>query len=66
LDGPNFHALQHSHASQFLSAGADPKGHARTSLTMDVYAHLLPGWDEEASARIDAALRKAMDSATRQ
>ena len=40
--------------------------HARTSFTMDVYAHLLPGRDEEASVRIDAALRKAMDSATRQ
>jgi len=72
LNGPNFHALRHSHASQLLSSGVDPKviserlGHSRASFTMDVYAHLLPGRDEEASARIDAALRKAMDSATRQ
>jgi integrase len=72
LTGPNFHALRHSHASQLLSNGVDPKviserlGHARTSFTMDVYAHLMPGRDEEAATRTDTALRKAMDSATRQ
>jgi integrase len=73
LSGPNFHALRHSHASQLLKAGVDPKviskrlGHSRASFTMDVYAHLLPGQDEEASLRVDAALRQAMTKgATRQ
>jgi integrase len=72
LAGPNFHALRHSHASQLIKNGADMKvlskrlGHSRTSFTMDVYAHLLPGQDEEAAARFDAALRRAIEASTRQ
>jgi integrase len=66
LTGPNFHALRHSHASQLLKDGVDMKviskrlGHSRASFTMDTYAHLLPGQDEEAAKRTDAGLRKAL------
>lgn len=66
LNGPNFHALRHSHASHLLKDGVDLKlvserlGHSRASFTLDQYIHLLPGRDQEAAARVDAALRKAI------
>ena len=62
-----FHALRHSHASQLLRAGVSPKliserlGHSKVGFTLDVYAHLLPGMQEEAAQRIDAGLRAAME-----
>lgn len=71
LTGPNFHALRHAHASQLLKAGVDAKvisqrlGHSRASFTMDVYAHLMPGQDQEAAKRTDAGLRKAMENGGR-
>ena len=67
LSGPNFHALRHSHASHMLKAGVDPKlisarlGHSRTSFTMDVYAHLLPGADETAAERVNESMAAAME-----
>jgi integrase len=71
LSGPNFHALRHSHVSHLLKNGVDPKviskrlGHSRASFTMDVYAHLMPGQDEEAAKRIDTALRRALETTAR-
>lgn len=67
LSGPNFHALRHSHASQLLKAGVDIKvvsarlGHARAGFTYNRYVHLLPGQDQEAARRQDAALRKDVE-----
>jgi integrase len=61
------HDLQHSHLSHLLSAGIHPKvaseraGHASVAITMDIYSHVLPGMQEEAANKIDAALRVAMD-----
>lgn len=63
-----FHDLRHSHASQLLKQGVQLKvvserlGHARSSTTMDIYSHVLPGMQEEAARRMDAALRAAMTS----
>ncbi len=60
-----FHDLRHSHASQLLRAGVNPKviserlGHSKVGFTLDVYSHLLPGMQEEAAARVDAELRAA-------
>jgi integrase len=71
LTGPNFHALRHAHASHLLKDGVDIKaisrrlGHSRASFTMDVYAHLMPGQDEEAAKRTDAGLRKALKTTMR-
>jgi integrase len=71
LTGPNFHALRHAHASHLLKDGVDIKvisrrlGHSRASFTMDVYAHLMPGQDEEAAKRTDAGLRKALKETSR-
>jgi integrase len=59
LDGLRFHDLRHSHASLLIDAGIDPVrvsrrlGHARTSITLDRYSHLLDR-DEEAILRVFA------------
>lgn len=61
----NFHALRHAHASQLLKAGISPKviserlGHSKVGFTLDTYAHLLAGMDEEAATRLDVAMRDA-------
>jgi integrase len=61
-----FHDLRHSHASQLLKLGVHAKvvserlGHARVATTLDIYSHVLPGLQEEAAKRVDAALRAAM------
>jgi integrase len=45
----SFHALRHTHASILLSHGVHPKivqerlGHAKISMTLDTYSHLIPG-----------------------
>lgn len=65
--GIRFHDLRHSHISHLLAAGVHPKvaseraGHASVSITLDVYSHLIPGMQEDAAARIDAALRSHLD-----
>jgi integrase len=54
--------LRHSAATIALAAGVSPKivseqlGHASTAFTLDVYAHVLPHMQDEAAARIEAAL----------
>ena len=62
-----FHNLRHSHASQLLRAGVSPKvvsqrlGHSAVGITLDVYSHVLPGMQDEAAQKIEAALRNAME-----
>ncbi len=61
-----FHDLRHSHASQLLRAGINPKviserlGHSKVAFTLDVYSHLLPGMQEEAATMTEAGLRAAL------
>jgi len=61
-----FHDLRHTHATQLLRQGVHPKivserlGHATVGITLDVYSHVMPGMQEEAAARTDAALRAAL------
>ena len=56
-----FHDLRHSHATHMLASGVHPKiaserlGHATVGLTLDTYSHVIPGMQEDAVARIDAA-----------
>jgi integrase len=65
--GVRFHDLRRSHMSHLLAAGVHPKvaseraGHASVSITLDVYSHLIPGMQEDAASRIDAALRSHLD-----
>jgi len=35
-------------------------GHASIAITMDTYSHAIPGLQEDAAQRIDAALRSAL------
>jgi integrase len=62
LVGVRLHDLRHWFATECLKASVHPKvvsealGHASTAFTMDVYSHLLPTMQEQASAAIEAAL----------
>jgi integrase len=61
-----FHDLRHGHATALLAAGVHPKvaserlGHSRVALTLDTYSHVIPGMQEDAVARIDAAFGSAV------
>ena len=62
LSNIRYHDLRHAHASLMLLTGADPKviserlGHSSIAITMDIYAHILPGLQEEAAIRFEEAL----------
>jgi integrase len=63
-----FHDLRHSHATHLLAAGVHPKvaqerlGHSTVGVTLDLYSHVMPGMQEDAAARVDAAIRSALDT----
>ena len=56
------HGLRHTHASLLLAAGVPVKvvserlGHASVSVTMDVYAHVMPGAQRGAAERFASLL----------
>ena len=58
----SLHSLRHTHASQLLIDGVHVKvvserlGHSTVSITLDIYAHVIPNMQADAAARIDAAL----------
>jgi integrase len=62
-----FHDLRHSHATHLLAAGVHPKiaqerlGHSSIAVTMDTYSHAMPNMQQDAVAKLDAALRLAMN-----
>lgn len=57
-----FHDLRHACATLMLTEGINPRvvmemlGHSQVSLTLDTYSHVLPSMQDEAAARMDAAL----------
>jgi len=61
-----FHDLRHTRATQLLVEGVHPKivferpGHSTIVITLDTYSHVLPGLQDEAAGKVDAALRAAM------
>lgn len=63
FDGGRLHDLRHTHATVLLELGLNPKvvserlGHARVSMTLDRYSHVLPHLQKEAAERLDTALR---------
>jgi integrase len=69
LDLPRirFHDLRHACATHMLALGIHPKiaserlGHSRIAVTLDLYSHVMPGMQEEAAARVDEALKAAME-----
>jgi len=54
-----FHDLRHTSATQMLTNGIDVLsvsrrlGHAKTSITLDIYAHSIPGLQDDAAALMD-------------
>jgi integrase len=66
-----FHDLRHSHATHMLASGVHPKiaserlGHATVGLTLDTYSHVIPGMQEDAVSRIDAAFGSAVGRTVR-
>jgi integrase len=60
------HDQRHTHASQLSKQGVPVKviserlGHASGGITLDLYSHVLPGMQEDAARRVDAALRAAI------
>jgi integrase len=64
LPNIRFHDLRHSAASLLLSLGIHPKivqellGHTQIGITMDVYSHLLPGMQQDAMSKLNAALTR--------
>jgi integrase len=60
-----FHDLRHTVATQLLTAGEGVKvvserlGHANSSMTLNIYAHVVPGAQARAAARLDRILRPA-------
>lgn len=61
-----FHSLRHTHASLLLAEGADIRtvaerlGHARESLTLETYSHVMPGRDEHAADLYDRIAERAL------
>jgi integrase len=61
------HDLRHSHATHLLAAGVHPKiaqerlGHSSVGITLDTYSHVLPGMQEDAVAKVDAAIQAALN-----
>lgn len=59
----NFHALRHTAATLLLAAGTHPRvvaerlGHSTPSVTLNVYSHVTPTMQREATATLDAVLR---------
>lgn len=60
-----FHDLRHAHATHMLASGVHPKvaserlGHSKVGITLDLYSHVMPGMQEDAVAKMDAALKAA-------
>ncbi len=66
LTGVRLHDMRHSHATQLLLQGVNPKvvgerpGHSTVGITLDIYSYILPGMQEQAAMKIDSALRTAI------
>jgi integrase len=56
------HDLRHTHATLALKEGIHPRivqerlGHSTVSITLDIYSHVLPTMQEDAAAKIGAAV----------
>ena len=56
------HSVRHSYATAALAAGVPTKvlserlGHSSISITADTYQHVLPELDDQAAARVAAAI----------
>jgi integrase len=55
-----FHDLRHTHATHLLSNGVHPKI-AQERLGHSSISHVMPGMQEDAASKVDAAIRAAID-----
>jgi len=61
-----FHGLRHTHITLLLRRGVPVHvvsaraGHAKASITLDTYSHLLGGEGEDAAATADEVLQQAL------
>ncbi|MGE5260985.1 MAG: site-specific integrase [Actinomycetota bacterium] len=61
-----FHCLRHTHITHLLKAGVPVHivsaraGHAKPSITLDIYSHLLGGEDNDASIQAEALLLRVL------
>jgi integrase len=68
LPDMRFHDLRHTAATLMLQQGVHPKvvqerlGHSKISMTLDTYSHVLPGMQQDAAERLDAALSEHRSS----
>jgi integrase len=59
--------LRHTHATHLLANRIHPKvahehlGHSSVGITLDLYSQVLPGMQDDGAAKIDAAIRAAID-----
>lgn len=66
LSSVRLYDLRHTHASLALAAGVPVHvvsrrlGHASAKMTLDVYAHVLSGQDEDAVAKVEAFERAGL------
>jgi len=60
-----FHDLRRAHATHFLASGDLPKiaserlGYSKVGITLDLYSDVMPGMQDDAVAKVDAALKEA-------
>jgi integrase len=63
-----FHGLRHTHITHLLRSGepvhvvSARAGHANPTITLNIYAHLLPGQQEQAANKMDDMLRNVLGS----
>ena len=61
-DGVTFHSLRHTHATQLLAGGVDPKtvsrrlGHSSVGFTLTAYTHVLEEMESKATAVISSVI----------
>jgi len=55
--GPTNPSHSHQRAPVVVS---EPLGHASIGITLDIYSHVMPGMQDEATEKIDAGLRAAL------
>jgi integrase len=69
LEGYRLHDARHAHATVMLQQGESPKviqerlGHARATITLDIYSHVTPGLQRAAALRFNQALKSAREPA---
>ena len=69
-EGASFHSLRHTHATLLLRDKVPVHvvsrrlGHSRIQITLDYYAHAIPGDDEEVAETFDLLISRAYDDRT--